>query len=104
MKYERRKSAADFRTILPDLLERLNIKKEFSLEKLANEWDQIVGEMLAIHSYPSRINDDCLYIYSDHSVYSNELIMQKGYILKKINTLYLNKTVKQIRIETSRRR
>ncbi len=104
MKYERRKSTADFRTILPDLLERLNIKKEFSLEKLSEEWSEIVGEMLAVHSYPSKIIEDILYIYSDHSVYSNELIMQKGYILKRINTLYLNKTIKQIRIETARRR
>lgn len=104
MKYERKNNTMSFKSILPDILEILGIRENFSIEKLNKDWNIIVGNILAIHSYPSKVEDDCLYIYSDHSVFSNEIIMQKVYILRKINELYINRDIKKIRIDSSRRK
>ena len=104
MKYERKNNTMSFKSILPDILEILGIRENFSIQKLNKDWNIIVGNILAIHSYPSKVEDDCLYIYSDHSVFSNEIIMQKVYILRKINELYINRDIKKIRIDSSRRK
>ena len=105
MKFERKNRFLSFKELLPELIEKLNLKTEFSIEKIKKEWASIVGPIIAPHSFPQFIDENkTLHIYSDHSVYSNDLFMRKKYIVGKINSIFSNSPVLYIRINTERRR
>ena len=88
-----------FKALFPDVLSDYDIAKSFSVEALASQWTDIVGELLATHSKPDRIYKSVLFVAVDHPVYGNDLILLKDVILKKIVSLYglgLVRTVKTV--------
>lgn len=99
IKSTRQREIKSFKALFPDILSDYDIEKIFSVESLASQWPEIVGDLLATHSKPDRIFKNVLFIAVDHSVYGNDLILMKDVILKKIISLYgqgLVRTVKTV--------
>ncbi len=81
---KRQKKTISFNGILSDLIEDLDLKDSFVIENIRDRWSVYSGNILAAHSQPDRIFKHTLFITVDHSVYANELSMQKRSILKKV--------------------
>jgi predicted nucleic acid-binding Zn ribbon protein len=96
-KEKRSHKVVDAGDLIDSLINTYNLQKLFSLEKLKEEWYEITGSILCIHTTPKKIEDDILYITSDHSVFSNDLYMIKGTILNTIKSYY-GIEIKDIRI------
>ena len=62
----------------------------------------IVGDIIATHSLPDRIFKKILFIYVDHSVYSNELSLMRDLIIKGINDKLGFEVISNIKIEVKR--
>ncbi len=70
--------------LVEELIKKFNLTADFSIESLKNEWNQIVGEILSTHTKPVKIENEILYIYSDHPVFSNDVSMLKSVIKEKL--------------------
>lgn len=98
-KIQRNKGITSFSNILPDVVEKYEMKDSFNIEKLKEAWSFIVGDLMATHSYPDRFFKHTLFIIADHSVYSNELMILKSKILKKLKDRFPNNPFGNMRVE-----
>jgi len=94
---DRIKSVVTFNSILPELIEDLDLKDSYLIQELSDKWKYYVGNILAVHSQPDRIFKKTLFVNTDHSVYLNELSLQVTSILKKINDDYGKGFIKTIK-------
>ncbi len=81
------------------ILEEFGLKGSVIIEKIKLKWQDIVGELMAVHCIPDRIFKNILFISVDHPVYSNELSLMKNIIIQKINNEFGTKMIKDIRLE-----
>lgn len=70
-------------TVIEAFYKETGFERERKIDKLKREWNAIVGNNLAVHSIPVLISDKTLLIYTDHSVFSNDLALMKKNILIK---------------------
>lgn len=82
----RKEKILSFSSILPDVIEDLEIKDSFVIENLREKWPVYTGKTISAHSQPERIFKKVLFISVDHSIYANELSLLKSGILKKIKS------------------
>ncbi len=101
-KEKRIKKTKDFDSIFSLFLDEFNIKNEINIEKVKQSWGTIIGPLLASHSTPESFNNNVLYIMVDHSVFSNDIIMMKGEIIKKINSMF-SSSLYDIRITSAKK-
>jgi len=83
-------------SILNSLIKKRNWEWSFSLNKLKQEWENIVNKNIANHSQPVFIKNKVLYIEVDSPIWSNELVFLKEKIIDKINGYYNKKIVTDI--------
>jgi len=88
-----------FGKIIPLIIKDLKLEESFISERIRMSWVKIVGEMIATHSLPDRIFKKILFIYVDHSIYSNEIILMKDYIVTSINDEIGFEVINNIRID-----
>lgn len=50
-----------------------------------NCWEEVVGEEIARHSQPIKIQDQTLFLKVKSSVWANELNLKKGELIQKFN-------------------
>ncbi|MDA3899952.1 MAG: DUF721 domain-containing protein [Spirochaetes bacterium] len=103
IKETRTKETKDFDSIFSLFLEEFKIKNEISVENLKTNWISIVGPLLASHSAPVSLNEDILFIKADHPVFSNDLIMIKGDIIKKVNNMF-SSSISNVRISAQQKK
>ncbi len=101
---DRKNRLITFSSIVPDLMEDLDIKDSFIIEQLKEKWPSYVGVILSAHSFPDRIFNKFLFINVDHSVYAGELSIHTGDILKKIKNDYGDNFIKSIKYEVKKSR
>lgn len=101
---QRRNQLTPFSGIIPDLIEEFDLNDSFLMEALAEKWSQYVGNILSSHSCPDRIFKKTLFVKVDHSVYSNELSLHQGNIIKKIKDDFGSDFIKAIRFEVKKSR
>lgn len=101
---ERKNKVVTFSSIMPDLMDELDIKDSFIVEELKDRWPVYVGSILASHSFPERIFNRTLCINVDHSVYAGELSLYTGNILKKIKNDYGDNLIKFVKFEVKKSR
>lgn len=68
------------------LLEKMGGKKErASLDALWRSWEEVVGEEIARLGTPDGYHDSTLFIAAEDAIDMQELSMQSGIILERIN-------------------
>jgi hypothetical protein len=95
----RKNKILDFNSLLPDVITDLNISDEFVIGNIRSAWKEIAGNILSAHSMPDRIFKGYLFIISDHPAYSNDIMMMKDQILKKVEEMFPYSAVKNIKVE-----
>ena len=101
-KVERFGSVVSFSNMLPSVTEKYDIKNSFTIETLRESWPTIVGTIMATHSYPDRLYKHTLFVIADHSIFSNELMMMKTNILKKMKNMFPNNPFGNMRVEVQK--
>lgn len=90
---------------IEDLTKKLLGKNGFLYADILQNWSQIVGEDLASHSFPERIDfskdmrtNGTLYLQVSSGAFAVEIEHKKPLILEKINTYFGYQAVNQIKI------
>ena len=91
-----------FGSILPSVIEELNLQDSFIIENIRKLWEDICGGILSTHSRPDRIFKKTLFISVDHSIYSNELYMMKEKIIDLVNTKVAPDIIRNMKTEIKR--
>src|SRR5574340_236836 len=74
----------------------LNLALDPEVRRLAAAWHQAVGERIAAHARPEKLQRDTLFVRVSDSVWMQQLHFLKQDILEKINQLLVGKEVKNI--------
>ena len=96
---KRKRRTVSFSSLLPSIIEDLDLKDSFLIENIRELWPGIVGEMISTHTTPDRLFKKTLFINADHSMYSNELSMMKDSIIKRVNEAIGFESVGKLRVE-----
>jgi predicted nucleic acid-binding Zn ribbon protein len=91
-----------FDSLLPEIVKEFQVENSFLIEQIRSFWPKMVGNTVAVHSLPQRIFKKTLFVTVDHSVYANELIMAKDFILEAISRQIAVNLIKNIKIEIKR--
>lgn len=75
-----------FGPLVESIIEQFHFREEFLLEAVRSSWSSVVGELIATHSCPDRIDSGILYIAADHSVYAGEISMMRDAILERVSS------------------
>ncbi len=60
---------------------------KLSEARLQHEWEKLVGQTIAKHSYPESIRYKKLYLVADNSIWLQQLVFLKTTILKAIQSI-----------------
>lgn len=96
---KRKSGVFSFDSLLPDIIHEFELEKSFTIEDLVSKWHTIVGDIISTHSKPDRIYKKILFVFADHSVYANEIIMMKEALVRKINNEFPFQTIRDIKVE-----
>jgi hypothetical protein len=96
-------SAREVSKLMTSLFKETGIEDEYELLFIRRNWTEIAGEILSTHSFPAKIYGRTLLLYTDHSVFSNDIIMIKDSIIKKICSTCKGIRVDDIKVEISKK-
>lgn len=85
--------------ILEATLKNLGLKKRYHAELAIERWDTIVGDEIAAHSWPVKIEFGVMLVHVNHSAWCHHLSMLKESIIAKTNQFIGEKIVKDIRFQ-----
>jgi len=100
---KRNNQVTAFNSLLPDIIDDLDIKESFFITTIKEKWESYVGRTMSVHSTPDRIFNRTLFVSVDHSVYANDLSLHSGKILVKIRDEFGSDFISKIRFEVSRK-
>ncbi len=89
-----------FPTAVSEILEKIFGKshhnKKYREAQLIHVWKKVVGEKLALHTYPEKIENECLICLVDNSAWLHEIQFMKKDIISKINDVMQKRMVRNI--------
>ncbi len=91
--------AVSFKSLLPSVIHDFDLDDEYILGQVQVIWPEVVGEIIATHSFPKKILNGILYISVDHPVYANEIGMIQNSILESIRETHRLVMIKSIRTD-----
>lgn len=97
--HNRKKKLVSFSSILPDIIEDLDLHDSFIIENLREKWPFYTGATISAHSQPDRIFKKFLFITVDHPAYANDLSLMKNVILNKIKNDFGNDFITNIKFD-----
>jgi len=75
--------------------------KNLFLKMILNDWDSIVGDLLAQKTQPLRLKERVLIVSYQDSIFASEVILKKKEIIKKLNEklngIYIVESIKLVR-------
>lgn len=96
---KRNNKIMSFNEILPSVVRELNLKDDFILINIQNNWEHIVGKILSVHTKPINIYRKILSIYTDHPIYTTEITFMKNHILSGIEKIVGGGVIINFKIE-----
>ena len=60
--------------VIPVLMKRLGLEDQHWMDRLVKEWPALVGDAVAKHTRPGRVQKENLFVFVDSSVWLNELV------------------------------
>jgi len=82
MKY---KNPAPIKVILEDFFKEKKWDKKIRGYHIINCWTEVMGEEIAQHSQPIKIQDQTLCVRVKNNIWANELNLRKGELIQKFN-------------------
>ncbi|MCX8122583.1 MAG: DUF721 domain-containing protein [Spirochaetes bacterium] len=73
--------------IMKDVASEIGLSQGFVLEHIRDLWKNVVGDIIATHSFPLKIANHILYIIVDHPIYANEITLSQSMIIKRLSEL-----------------
>lgn len=92
-----------FSDFIPEIIKDLNIDDDFTVSALKDSWKNITGAILSVHTKPDRIFKKILFIASDHSMFSNEVMLMKNHIMKGIENTVGAGIITGIKVEIKKK-
>lgn len=83
--------------VIQRVVEKLSSANGFKKAWIEKHWKEIVGEQASKHSYPAKTEHEVLVVNVDSSAWNQELFMNKGKILNKINHPFSKKIIIEIK-------
>jgi len=74
-------------SVLKDVSKGSALALKLSQVQLQQEWEGLVGQTIAKHSYPESIRYKKLYLVADNSIWLQQLVFLKVTILKAIHSI-----------------
>ena len=74
-------------SVLHDVSQGSALSVKLSGAQLQREWEGLVGQTIARHSYPESIRYNKLYLVADNSIWLQQLVFLKATILESIHSL-----------------
>ncbi|MDY6969088.1 MAG: DUF721 domain-containing protein [Spirochaetota bacterium] len=96
---KRKRYIVSFGSLLPSIIDDLDLRDSFLIENIRELWPKIVGEMISTHSFPDRLFKRTLFVNTDHSVYSNEISMMRDNIIDRVNSTIEFEVVDKLKVE-----
>lgn len=81
----KKKGMVPLKEALEDYFKRKRWDKRLKGYQAINYWEEVVGEEIAQHSQPIKIQDQTLFLRVKSNVWANELNLRKGELIQKIN-------------------
>ncbi len=73
--------------VIQDVSKGSALALKLSESRLQHEWEGLVGQTIAKHSYPESIRYKKLYLVADNSIWLQQLIFLKATILEAIHSM-----------------
>jgi len=73
--------------LLSESVERSEVLRNARARRTLDSWPSVVGEVMAQHCVPSRLDRGILWIAVDGSAWSQEILLRKSLILMKLNEI-----------------
>ncbi|MFQ5453882.1 MAG: DUF721 domain-containing protein [Candidatus Zixiibacteriota bacterium] len=89
--------------IINQVMLSMGITKNYNGWTVVNNWQKIVGKMIAKEAKAVCFEDGCLIVAVDDSVWRQELAMKKESLLKKIQSYPYGNSVKRIQLVRGRK-
>jgi len=84
--------------VLPGLLKRLGIEQRHWEIALSEEWDRIVGDVVAAHTSPGRLAQGVLTVFVDSAVWLDQLKRySRREVLSKIQERFGRDKIRDVR-------
>ncbi len=74
-------------SVLQDVAKGSALALKLSEVRLQQEWEGLVGQTIAKHSYPENIRYNKLYLRADNSIWLQQLVFLKSTILEAIHSI-----------------
>ncbi|MCD6442362.1 MAG: DUF721 domain-containing protein [Thermotogae bacterium] len=71
--------------ILKDLAKKNETLNEIYVRTILKDWKEFVGESIAEHIFPKRLESGILYLIYDDPIFANEIRMRSDEILDLLN-------------------
>ena len=93
MANDRRRTPAGVGSILEEILGRIDPEKRIALWQ---KWNEVVGEPIASHARPTRLEDGVLVVTVSSHSWAQELQHMKGDLADRLNRAFGAKKVREI--------
>lgn len=85
-----------FEDVLPKVMKKAGLKQEFTIERLADDWIDIVGPDTARFCRPFKVEQACLTVYVLNPVWLMMLKRDTRIILAKVNQALPDQNIRRI--------
>ena len=96
----RRKEGESLDNGIMSLMKKIGLDEENWIQTLSQDWVNIVGKSVGMHTRPGRISGSQLYVFVDSSVWLNELKRYgKNQMLNNIQSRFGEKRIRNISLQ-----
>jgi predicted nucleic acid-binding Zn ribbon protein len=83
--WKERSSFQELPKSVKEAFSKEEIIQSIAMRKILNQWDSLVGPVLADHSFPKELQSDSLIVQTSHSAYSQEIGFHSNQILQFVH-------------------
>lgn len=70
--------------IIPKVLKDMNIEQKTKNWQVVDNWSEIVGSKISLHTKPTAVDGENLYVDVDSPMWQSQLFLMKGTIISKM--------------------
>lgn len=85
--------------VIAQLLDSAGLSVPLLQQKAVTIWSQVVGKPIASHTTAVEVKHGALIVRASTPVWRNELVLQKGQILEKLNKALGRRAIRDIRFQ-----
>ncbi len=95
----KKKNLTPLKNILDSFFKKNQLNHKIKGYQTVYNWVELVGEKIASHSQPIKIQGQTLFLKVDSNVWANELNIRRGEIIDKINVKANEEIIRDIKFK-----